>query len=327
MTAFCAHDHVTHTTVRYVLHPSNIFACRFATAFPQYFKLSLCTVHIIDPPMTFHCEYETTKWKFALMIRTSLTHLMSPFRMFSRVEKFSCRVCIRLLISAPTHSSSLTADSFQLGFPLDSMHGHTETIWCTKKRFANDIEHGTGFMPYRVPYRESLKISKFTRFRAVIFNFNIHMYVTMCLSARCLSSKSFFLFSFFSSLRQFFSLLDPTKRSPNNDFDRREYLIQNFLAERQNFFQTSGDAFTFVRNTDILAHRVRVFRGNVNIVIELSSIPLYIHLQTFRGIFERSRTPRRKSVIMEAHRFQQNFCSSFLTRTNRWIRISTFATR
>lgn len=137
--------------------------------------------------------------------------------------------------------------------------------------------------------------------------------MSWCASLRVVSLRNlfFFFFFFFSSLRKFFSLLDPTKRSLNNDFDRREYLIQNFLAERQNFFQTSGDAFTFVRNTDILAHHVRVFRGNVNIVIELSSIPLYIHLQTFRGIFEPSRTPGRKSVIMKAHCFQENFCSSF----------------
>lgn len=80
--------------------------------------------------------------------------------------------------------------------------------------------------------RNALRISTFTRFRSVIFDLNVYS----CHANNSLSLSVFFLFRicfYHIDVAQIFPV--PKKRSSSNDFDRKKYLVRNFLASRQKF--------------------------------------------------------------------------------------------
>lgn len=113
--------------------------------------------------------------------------------------------------------------------------------------------------------RNALRISTFTRFRSVNFDSNVyscHANNSLSLSL-CLSVFFLFRICFYHiGVAQIFPV--PKKRSSSNDFDRKKYLVRNFLASRQKFLPNFQRRVHFrPLHRYLPASLVPIFRGDV----------------------------------------------------------------
>lgn len=126
--------------------------------------------------------------------------------------------------------------------------------------------------------RNALRISTFTRFRSVNFDSNVyscHANNSLSLSL-CLSVFFLFRICFYHiGVAQIFPV--PKKRSSSNDFDRKKYLVRNFLASRQKFLPNFQRRVHFrPLHRYLPASLVPIFRGDVQDYRAFA----YINLQT-----------------------------------------------